>query len=122
MTGNNQKTRRRSFVNRKEMSEINYWDKLSDDEKQYLDQFLLEYYQADFNFDKPIHPDSLRKDCYKRNNDSKNRIEHAHIKNNQVSKPKVTNTKSRVTNRKVKEVPYSPDDYIHIMDKESDDE
>jgi len=60
--------------NRIERSEIDYWYKLSDHDKAYLNQFINEYYQADFNYEKPIHPPELRKDCQKRNNDAKTQI------------------------------------------------
>lgn len=39
---------------------------------EFLDKFSAEYYKGYFHKDKEaIHPDNLRKECYKRNNDNK---------------------------------------------------
>lgn len=54
---------------------MDYLDKLSEADRAWLDQFLLEYYQADFNFDNPIHPDFLKKDCQDRNNTARRQID-----------------------------------------------
>lgn len=63
--------RRRSKVTWLEMKEVDYWERLNGDERAWLTQFLFEYYQADFNFEKPIHPPEMKKDCQVRNNASK---------------------------------------------------
>lgn len=63
--------RRISKVVKSESREIDYWRKLSEKEAKYLKQFLLEYYQGDFNHKDVIHPEELEKDCYRRNNESK---------------------------------------------------
>ena len=59
---------------RKEFSEIDYLPKLSNEDYDWMRQFLLEYYQADFNYEKPIHPQELRKDCRDRNNAAKRQL------------------------------------------------
>lgn len=54
-----------------QLNEIDYKRKLSPKELEYLTQFMYEYYQADFNFDTPLHPPELYKDCRDRNNSTK---------------------------------------------------
>ncbi len=64
-------SKKKSKVVHTESGEIDYWGRLSPSEKAYLNQFLLEYYQGDFNNDINIHSDAYRKDCYSRNNESR---------------------------------------------------
>jgi hypothetical protein len=59
---------------RQEMSEIDYWDKLDAKERAYLTQFLHEYYQGDFNWDKTIHPASFKKEGMQRDNAQRRQI------------------------------------------------
>lgn len=63
--------RRFTKVVKQELNEIDYFHKLSKEESDYLSQFILEYYQGDFNFDNPIHGKEYIKDCRDRNNNSK---------------------------------------------------
>lgn len=55
---------------RYENIDYDYIDKLSDDEKKWLNKFTEEYTNASFNNNKkPLHKtNKLRKDCYDRNN------------------------------------------------------
>lgn len=68
MKPNKFKNRNVSSRVRRDIKEQDYWGKLSSDEQEWLFQFMLEYNQANFNFDKQIHSDSYKKDCYNRNN------------------------------------------------------
>lgn len=66
------KKRRTCKLLRTEISELDYLAKLSEEEKEYLIQFMYEYYQADFNFEHPIHKTKEHiKDSRDRNNASK---------------------------------------------------
>lgn len=58
----------------REFRDIDYFNKLSDKDKRWMIQFMYEYYQGDFNFEKNIHPDHMRKDCYLRNHRGKDQI------------------------------------------------
>lgn len=58
-----------------QLDEIDYLDKLSPKEKEYILQFYREYHGADFNFKKPIHPKELRKDCNSRSNASRRQVD-----------------------------------------------
>lgn len=56
----------------RELQDVDYWAKLSPEERLYLQQFSLEFYQADFNFDKPLHTAKVQiKECRDRNNAQK---------------------------------------------------
>lgn len=68
------KHRFKSAETYKQLKEVDYLDKLSEDEKKWVEQFYMEYYQADFNYDSTIHPKKLHKDCYSRNNASKRQV------------------------------------------------
>lgn len=54
-----------------ELNELDYVHKLSPKEREFLVQFMYEYYQADFSYEKPIHGPQHRKDCEYRNNAEK---------------------------------------------------
>lgn len=54
-----------------ELDEIDYWYKLSPEERDYMEKFMYEYYQADFGPSDNIHNPELRQDCYRRNNAAK---------------------------------------------------
>lgn len=105
-----------------EIKEIDYWDKLSPEDREYLTQFLYEFYQADFNHDTPIHDtDRLVKDCQDRNNGIKRQIF-------SVGSEKVLEAADRA--RKALKHPhlrrkyYTPEDYPHIKEgvRDEDDE
>lgn len=58
---------------RRDAIDYDYVDKLSEEEKQWLNNFTEEFIGGSFNKNKKqIHPDELKKDCYGRNN-SRNR-------------------------------------------------
>lgn len=67
--------RRTTRVLINELREVKYLKKLSEEDKAYYLQFMYEYYQADFNFEQPIHPPELVKDCRDRKNASYRRLE-----------------------------------------------
>ncbi len=67
--------RKFSKATRQEKMDIDYWSKLSPDEVAYMNQFLLEYYQGDFNFEIPLHPKEKRLDCYSRNNSARRQFD-----------------------------------------------
>lgn len=68
--------KKRKFLKhtKQEMSEIDYLNRLSPEDRDWMVQFLLEYYQADFNFPEVIHPEKYKKDCRERNNKIKVQI------------------------------------------------
>lgn len=56
----------------KELHELDYLSRLSEEDRAWMTQFMYEYYQGDFTSENPIHTTSeLRKDCYKRNNSAR---------------------------------------------------
>lgn len=67
--------RKLSKVVKQEHADVDYWAKLKPEEAAFMNQFLLEYYQGDFNFEKPLHPKDLRLDCYSRNNSARRQFD-----------------------------------------------
>ncbi len=59
---------------RQEFNELGYWNKLKPEDQEWMEQFMYEYYQSDFNFEKPLHPKELRKDCQHRNAASRSQV------------------------------------------------
>lgn len=51
----------------KQIQDIDYWSKLSVDEKRWMLRFLAEYYAGSFSTE-PIHAPENRKDCYNNSN------------------------------------------------------
>jgi hypothetical protein len=104
--GKNRRVTRRAFD---EVLDTDYWNKLSNAEQQWLVQFTLEFYQADFNFDEPMHtsPDH-RKDCLDRNNHALRQVGTA----SKASIEKTSNKKLRKSSRfkKISRY-YTQDDY-----------
>ncbi len=84
--------RRITKATRGEIAELDYFDKLSDDEKKYVMQFYLEYYQADFNWDKVLHKPEHRKECRDRNNSTKRQIHSVGVDLLAKSQLKIINT------------------------------
>jgi len=49
--------------------DFDYVERLSAKEKEFLNQFVAEYYDASFKEDKPLHKGTrLRRECYRRKN------------------------------------------------------
>ena len=59
---------------RDQLKDIDYLNKLSPSEREWIIKFYKEYYNGEFNHPDPIHPKELRKDCYDRNNASKRQL------------------------------------------------
>lgn len=54
---------------KKELARVDYWHKLSESERAWLNQFNSEFITGRFSKNKAsLHCGSLRKDCYNRNN------------------------------------------------------
>lgn len=52
-----------------EIADLDYIDKLNDEEKEWMNKFMGEYVNADFRHEKPIHKtQKAKRDCYNRNN------------------------------------------------------
>lgn len=94
-------------------SEIDYYRKLSPDEKEYLNQFMLEFYQADFNFDHPIHPDKYRKECATRNNAAKRQWHSVGTDLKLLAQAKQIELSKRIKERAK---PYTIEDYQNSYD------
>lgn len=59
-----------TYKKARDMNDMDYIDKLNDHEKQWLDKFAREYYQATFSKTEPNkHPDSMKRACYQANNE-----------------------------------------------------
>ncbi len=111
---------KRMFRNaRNELYEMDYLNKLSASERAWLNQFLREYYQGDFNNDEaPIHPPALHKECRDRDNAARRQI-------TAVSEEARWQAEVRARaaqNKKYKNQYYSPDDYAEYSEQEELDD
>ena len=71
---------------RQELIELDYVNKLSKEEKAWLNKFNLEYVSADFRHDKPLHKTAKqRKSCEDANN-ARNRDSYSITKSNNMLK------------------------------------
>jgi len=52
----------------REFTDYDYLDKLSPEEREWLNKFSLEYYQAALGGKKTLHPKAKHKSCYDANN------------------------------------------------------
>ncbi len=57
-----------------QLREVDYANKLTDEELRYVKQFYLEYYQGDFNWEQTIHPEYFKKDCMDRHRQQRRQI------------------------------------------------
>ena len=89
-----------------ERNEIDYWGKLDELEKAWLNKFLLEYYQADFDKEGYLHPASNIKDCRDRNNASKRQLHSVGQDLLQKSAAKARQLQTKWVSRY-----YTPEDY-----------
>lgn len=100
--------RRVSKKLKKELAEIDYHKKLSPAEYEYLVQFMFEYYQADFNFNNPLHRELDHiKDCRDRNNAERRQWHSVGSELKAESVRSAVNRNSRTARNHV----YTPDDY-----------
>ncbi len=117
------KFRRKIKVVREALEDVDYWSKLSLEEREWLEQFNYEYYGADFNFDKPIHGPSKYKDCRDRNNASKRQV-HS-VGSNLIKESEVRAIKDNLK-KTGSVVRYTPQDYGNFSEispfEDEDDE
>lgn len=78
---------------------------------------MFEYYQADFNFDNPIHPKELRKDCMNRNNSSKRQI---HSVGPEILEEAIKKARSFQNKKGMAHLFYVPEDYNKEHEDNSD--
>lgn len=91
-----------------ELREIDYLHKLSESEREYLIQFLMEYEQGDFNYEKTIHPPSYKKECQNRNNASKRQV---HSVGEQILEESAHKAREAQGVKGLRHRYYTPEDY-----------
>ncbi len=101
-----------------ELYELDYLKSLSEKDREWMTQFMFEYYQADFNFETPIHPKELRKDCMNRNNASKRQMHSVgpDILDEAASRARASQNAKMTVNRKKY---YTPEDYSKDLNEVS---
>jgi hypothetical protein len=103
---------KRSFkILRQEMAQIDYWDQLGAEEKEYLVRFLFEYYQGDFDGEHDLHPEELQKECKDRHNASRRQI-HSVGGNLLVESAATARKRSTTKSGKPSNRAYTPEDYM----------
>ncbi len=102
------KSRRVAKHVRLQLWDVDYYAKLTQEERDYLEQFMLEYYQADFNFKSPIHISKEHiRDCQSRNNSSRRQW---HSVGKEIKEKRIRNSYEKNASKSSSQY-YTPSDY-----------
>lgn len=99
------------------LEQRSYAKDLSEEDRKWLQQFMFEYYQADFNYENNIHPKELRKDCMNRNNASRRQL-HSVGQDKIEKAARKARTYQDVKGTRHPNTYYTPEDYSKNLEEE----